>query len=606
MSALLAGMAILLLLAAPMDEARAQDAPTVTALTFESLPKSGDTYKRGEEIRMAVTFSEAVVVTGTPQMGLGMGPNGRLSVQRWADYNVALSQSSRLMFVYTVQETDRARNGLMTSGGLVLNGGTIKAMDDMTDADLKVSYSVTPGWLITRRDAVKVDGSQVDSSAAAAAPTALTASVVSTPATGDTYKQSEQIRVALDFDGAVVVKGTPRITLYLGTNGWANNNYRWADYDGALSTARRLVFSYTVQEADYTNALEIMTAHFNLNGGEIRASTDERDANIHRASSSGTGGKVDGFLGVSTPTVPAVSNVKIIAPENGDTFARNETISVGVKFSPSVRVTRGTGRPVLALSIGDAVREAYYVYTAAYGDLMFTYRVQAADRDLDGLSIAANALTLVGNRAIVHARSATTAADLSLGSSSVSNDARYKVDGSAVKPATVERIDLRSRPCGWPSVFELGCGMSVSVDFDQPIEVTGRPQLTLTIGTQTRRVDYSSTVSINGVTRSLRFHYLVQASDRDTDGVSIARDALSLNGGAIVVAGSKVPANLNLRHPNEIITPPVDGSRVTAPSLESLNVWPGSTGSTGKPAHDDTYRLGDEIRLTAYFSRHVG
>ncbi len=494
-------------------------------------------------------------------------------------------------------------------------------MDDTTDADLKVSYSVTSGYLITRRNAVKVDGGQVDSSAAAA-PTALTASVVSTPATGDTYKRGEQIRVALDFDGAVVVKGTPQITLYLGTNGRANNNYRWADYDSAPSTARRLVFSYTVQEADYTNALEIMTAHFNLNGGAIRASADEREANIHRANSSGTGGKVDSFLGVSTPTVPAVSSVKVErqvqagayyvavtgeeseALESGDTFARNETISVGVKFSPRVRVTRGNGRPVLALSIGTQVREAYYAYTAPYGDLVFTYRVQAADRDLDGLSIAVNALTLVGNRSIVHARSATTAADLSLGSSSVSNDARYKVDGSAVKPATVERFYLTSRPC-LSSVLELGCRVQVGVAFDQAIEVTGRPQLTLTIGTQTRRVDYSGGGYINGVNRILYFYYIVQASDRDTDGVSVAQDALSLNGGSIVVAGSKVPANLKLRRSSEIITPPVDGSRITAPSLRYLNIVPGSSGDTGKPAHDGTYRLGDEIRATARFSRYV-
>ncbi len=133
MSALLAGVAILLLLAAPMDEARAQDAPTVTALTFESLPKSGDTYKRGEEIRMAVTFSEAVVVTGTPQMGLGMGPNGRLSVQRWADYKVALSSSSRLMFVYTVQETDRAGNGPGSKRADGVWGSRPERRDDQSD-----------------------------------------------------------------------------------------------------------------------------------------------------------------------------------------------------------------------------------------------------------------------------------------------------------------------------------------------------------------------------------------------------------------------------------------------------------------------------------------
>ena len=470
MKTLFAGIAAFLLLAVPMDEARAQDAPTVTDLTFESLPKSGDTYKRGEEIRLAVTFSETVVVTGTPRISISF-----------------------------------------------------------------------PGF-------------------------------TSTPS-------------------------------------------RWATYDVARSTGTRLVFSYSVQEADHGNRISTNSNYvhnFQLNGGAIRSASNASDANIQLPSPVESNYQVDGLLGFITPTVPSVGSVEIGSSpqilraetfEDGHTFARNETIFVSIKFSPSVIAKWKNGGPVLALSIGTQVREASYSYTEPDGSLIFAYRVQAADRDMDGLSIAANALTLVGNGSIVHARSATTAADLSLGSSSVSNDARYKVDGSDVKPASVKEIRSYTRPCKWGSVHGLGCGTEIEVFFDQPVSVTGHPQLTLTIGTQTRRVNYSYVGRISGQSRYLTFPYLVQASDRDTDGVSIAQDALSLNGGAIVVAESKVPANLNLPHPNRIVTPPVDGSRVTAPQLRSLKVVGG--GRAGKPAHDGTYRLGDEIQITAEFSRYV-
>ncbi len=470
MRILFAGIAAFLLLAAPMDEARAQDASTVTALTFESLPKSGDTYKRGEEIRLAVTFSEDVVVTGTPRISISF-----------------------------------------------------------------------PGF-------------------------------TSTPS-------------------------------------------RWATYDVARSTGTRLVFSYSVQEADHGNRISTNSNYvhnFQLNGGAIRSASNASDANIQLPSPVESNYQVDGLLGFTTPTVPSVGSVEIGSSpqilraetfEDGHTFARNETIFVSIKFSPSVIAKWKNGGPVLALSIGTQVREASYSYTEPDGSLIFAYRVQAADRDMDGLNIAANALTLVGNGSIVHTRSATTSADLSLGSFSVSNDARYKVDGSAVKPASVGEIRSYTRPCRWGSVYESGCGAEIEVIFDQPISVTGRPQLTLTIGTQTRRVNYSYVGRLSGESRYLNFPYLVQASDRDTDGVSIAQDALSLNGGAIVVAGSKIPANLNLPHPNEIVTPPVDGSRVTAPSLHSLDVVGGHR--AGKPAHDGTYRLGDEIRVSARFSRYV-
>ena len=112
-----ASIAALLLLTAPLNKADAQDAPTVTAITLESFPKSGDTYKRGEEIRLAVTFSEAVVVTGTPRLSLQL--EGEKHLQ--ADYNAALSETGRLRFVYTVQEGDRAPTGLRDGEGLTLN-----------------------------------------------------------------------------------------------------------------------------------------------------------------------------------------------------------------------------------------------------------------------------------------------------------------------------------------------------------------------------------------------------------------------------------------------------------------------------------------------------
>ena len=197
-----------MLLAAPMDEARAQDAPTVTAVTFESFPKSGDTYKRGEEIRLGVTFGEAVVVTGTPRYLLWM-----YSGYRWVDYDAASSNGSRLIFVYTVQAEDRTPVGVLPNGNPVLNDGTIKSADDMTDANLKVKYyDVSVNKRLALRLAFKVDGSQVNSSTSSA-PTALNCLFVSTPAVGDTYRLGEEIRVALDFYGAVAVTGTPEISI---------------------------------------------------------------------------------------------------------------------------------------------------------------------------------------------------------------------------------------------------------------------------------------------------------------------------------------------------------------------------------------------------------
>ena len=66
MSVLFAGMAALLLLAAPLDKARAQDAPRVSTVRLMGAPASGNTYCFAELIEVGVTFTEAVTVTGTP------------------------------------------------------------------------------------------------------------------------------------------------------------------------------------------------------------------------------------------------------------------------------------------------------------------------------------------------------------------------------------------------------------------------------------------------------------------------------------------------------------------------------------------------------------
>ena len=76
--------------------------------------------------------------------------------------------------------------------------------------------------------------------------------------------------------------------------------------------------------------------------------------------------------------------------------------------------------------------------------------------------------------------------------------------------------------------------------------VTGRPRVALTIGSQTRQATYSghsTVVAPNGGTivdeDVLSFDYLVQATDRDTDGVSIPANALALNGGTIKLGSDR-------------------------------------------------------------------
>ena len=77
-------------------------------------------------------------------------------------------------------------------------------------------------------------------------------------------------------------------------------------------------------------------------------------------------------------------------PANGDTYFHGEAIEVEAVFSDPVTVP---GAAALALTVGDRTRAAPLAGTNG-ATLRFRYRVQATDRDLDGVSVAANALTL--------------------------------------------------------------------------------------------------------------------------------------------------------------------------------------------------------------------
>ena len=76
--------------------------------------------------------------------------------------------------------------------------------------------------------------------------------------------------------------------------------------------------------------------------------------------------------------------------------------------------------------------------------------------------------------------------------------------------------------------YAEGEEIEASVRFDKTVTVTGSPQLGLTVGTVTRQASYQ------GAAREVvTFSYTVAADETDADGVSIAANALSLNGGTI-------------------------------------------------------------------------
>ena len=96
--------------------------PYVRAVKISSRPqerRSG--YGIGDEVSVAVTFSEPVEVTGTPLVGLWVGKDAQQAIYESG------ADTSKLVFAYSVAEGDEDADGLgIEPNSLSLDGGTIR------------------------------------------------------------------------------------------------------------------------------------------------------------------------------------------------------------------------------------------------------------------------------------------------------------------------------------------------------------------------------------------------------------------------------------------------------------------------------------------------
>ena len=96
--------------------------PTIESVAVTSGPGEDGGYAIGDEIQVGLTFSEAVTVTGAPQLTLDVG--GR---NRTAEYSEG-STTTQLLFTYTVSSGDEDTDGIaVVANSLALNGGAIRA-----------------------------------------------------------------------------------------------------------------------------------------------------------------------------------------------------------------------------------------------------------------------------------------------------------------------------------------------------------------------------------------------------------------------------------------------------------------------------------------------
>ena len=542
--------------------------PAINGIAITSTPISNNTYKIGDKIQATVTFSENMVVTGTPQLALQIG-----AVTRTAGYTSGTGTAA-LVFEYTVVAGDTDANGIsIDANALTLNGGTIK---DTTGSPAVLTHT-----------AVSDDSShQVDSTVPTIAKNGI--AITSTPTSNNIYTQDDVIQVTVTFSENVDVTGTPQLTLRIGT---ADKN---AIYTSGTGTTT-LVFEYTVVASDAdADGIEIRADKLTLNGGTIKDAAGNAATLTYNALLAQASHKVDGII-------PAINGIAITStPTTNNTYKKDDKIQATVTFSENMVVT---GTPQLALQISTATKTADYVSGSGSAALVFEYTIATGDTDTNGISIGADALTLNGGTI-----KDTTGSPAVLTHTALSDDSSHQVD--SIKP-TLSSIQITSS-AGDDATYMLGNVIQISMTMSEVVNVTGTPKLTLTIGTQNRLADYQS----GGGTATLEFAYAVVAGDMDTNGISIGTDALSLNGGtlqdaagnAAVLTHSAVPDNsthkVDTEPPKIVSSSPDDQGAVGAVGFaRAFNAEVVSNGV--EITSSGPYGTGDAVQIAVTFSERV-
>jgi len=513
----------------------------VPSVEITSDPGDDDTYGLGETIRVTLTFSEAVEVSGKPRLKIVL--DSTHWNEKWLRYESG-SGTASLTFIRKVVETTQPDLRDITTAGIAVLANSLEP----NGGGIRYVSSGAPAYLAhggLDHDANhKVDWRQAPDGVPSVSGPAIT----SDPGGDDTYIAGDVIRVNLTFSEAVDVDtagGTPRLKIKMAPD----RGEKWANYESGGGTTD-LPFAYTVAAADRSpQGIAVLGNTLGFNGGTIKSAATQTDAHPrHAGLGHDPNHKVDGRQ--APDGVPSVSGVAITSDPGHDlTYARGETIRVTLTFNEAVDVDTTGGAPRLGIRMDPDRGEKWANYESGGGttDLVFAYTVAAENRSPRGIAVLGNMLDLNGGTI----RSAATQTDAHLWYAGIGPAPNHKVHGGlAPQPPgspSITNLAISSRPT-IGSTYTLGETIRVTLTFSEAVNVDttgGAPRLKIKMDPRWGEfwADYES----GGGTTGLVFAYTVAEPNTSPQGIAVMAQTLELNGGAIRSEGS-TPTDAYLAH----------------------------------------------------------
>lgn len=376
------------------------------------------------------------------------------------------------------------------------------------------------------------------------------------PLYSKTYLVNDKITLTFEHPFPITVTGTPRVEINL------DSSTVYANYISGSST-KKLKFQYTVTAGDIdTHGFEL-GSDIDLNGGSL---TFTGPKGVTDASNNFK--KLEfGALKVDTSQPSIVS----IIPPVDNTYLAGKNLFFHIKFDEKVYVS---GTPVLQLNIDGNTVNASYIGGSGTDDLTFGYTVKVSDVDLDGilplspLVLQSGSIKDISGLDIDPVFSPVPATEPN----------SLLVDGD--KPFVQALIPPVN------DTYLLGETISLTLQFNEKVAVTGTPRITLVVGEDFKYAQYAS----GSGTKNLTFSYTVLPGESDLNGITIT-SLLDLNGGLIAdMDGGDTPANL-------LLYPPLTPNVIVDAAFPEVTFI--------SPPASDTYTEGEEISFTLNFDTDV-
>ena len=336
---------------------RDDDGYGVYETEITSTPADGHTYRAGEVIEITMQHNTPVVVQD--QVGIAIRVGDAEGSYRFARHHTG-SGTDTLTYRHEVEPDDFDDDGISVDAGTSGSGfggdGSVRVENSNGEPADPINQHYRG---LEDQSGHKVDGTV----------RVTDVELVSTPASGGTYRKGEEIEIDVTFNAPVDALNRPAVSLWV--DGTGESVWKPARYKSGTGT-KTLRFARQVAPADRdADGLTIGAADSDgLGEGKVRAAGTDIDAvHSYRAQRNLSGHRVDGW--------PYVTDRQLTsAPAQGDTYRKGETIAVTVTFDQEVDVE---GEVLAGLQVGDQYRQASYASGSGSDSIVFEYVVKPED-----------------------------------------------------------------------------------------------------------------------------------------------------------------------------------------------------------------------------------